>query len=379
MINLTNFSNASPFMSIQQINKNFIHSTCPDIDNNAFDVKWNKLLSDTKPNAAMHFFRSFVHLYYLDLSTASKNGQFGSVVSGYGDAHLDNFGFIEFKDKEVRYVYNDFDDCGYDPVGLDAVRYFVVLRLLNVEEDTIKVIAKYYSKLVLGDSPVDIDERSTNWQIKGKSIYEKWNPKKKLKKAQDQFQNVCVPSNDPLVDEIRKAFTEEKKLEKFNLLDVRAYDEHQTGGSGGLLRFWANVTGHHDDVIEFKELTKYPGTGYLWSTEPLIKDHIDWCAKSFWSLERYLNFEIKLNDKYFQVRTRVKKSYKAKSDEEKVELWKIQMEIMAAHHYGAWKGIIAKDLKKWLLVNSDFIANRYIAIFKNCQNNLQQPNLSSKM
>jgi len=129
----------------------------------------------------MHFFRSFVRLYYVDLGLHNPN--VGSVSAGFGDAHLENFGFNVFADGVVRFVYNDFDDSGYCPVGLDSVRYFTVLRLLNVEEKKIKELIKYYAKLVTASTPLDLEEQSKNWQLKNKSIYHYWDAQKKLKKA----------------------------------------------------------------------------------------------------------------------------------------------------------------------------------------------------
>jgi len=295
------------------------------------------------------------------------------VWPAFGDAHLENFGFNIFQNEEVRFVYNDFDDSGYAPVGIDAVRYFIVLQLLKVDGNTIKDLIKYYSKLVVGENAVDLDELSKNWKVDGKHIYKYWKPEKRLSKAQDEFNQLSAFS-DPVVDEIKKIFGEKKKLKQFNVVDVRKYDEHQTGGSGGLSRFWVSVTINGDiiDIIEFKQLTKYPGTGFLWKNEPSMETHIKWCANAFWpkSPKRYLDLEVKFSDeRYFQVRSRVKQTLKAKEDSEKMDLWKIQLDIMAAHHFGGWKtsGISSKELEKWLLENSLFIAQRYTTIFENNQ------------
>jgi len=319
----------------------------------------------------MSFFRSFVRCYYVDLGYVDK--YVGSVSPAFGDAHLENFGFNVFANDSVRFVYNDFDDSGYCPVSIDAVRYFVVLRLLKVEEKTIKDLIKYYTNLVTDKEPLDLEKKSQHWKIKNKSIYDYWKPKKRLKKAIEKFQT-CKPSSSPLVSDIIKSFQDKKKLKKFKIDDVRDYDEHQTGGSGGLSRFWVSVKENDDniiDIIEFKQITKYPGIGHQWSKDPLLDTRTKWCANHLWPpLKRYLDLEVKLGDTYFMVRSRTKQTLKLETDEEKLDLWKIQLEIMSVRHFDGWKGYTSKVVKKWLNTNSAYISQRYTTIFTNCQSKL---------
>jgi len=221
---------------------------------------------------------------------------------------------------------------------------------------------------------LDLEEQSKNWQLKNKSIYHYWDAQKKLKKAKKEFES-CPVSSNPLVADIKKAFQEKKKLKNFKIIgDVREYDEHQTGGSGGLSRFWVDVKDNDDneDIIEFKTLTTNPGTGLLWSPNPVEAARIKWCTTNLWpKVKRRLDLEVLCGDNtYFEVRSRVKKTLKAKSDEEKMELWKIQLEIMVARHYDGWKGQPYKELKTWLLNNSAYIAQRYTNIFQNCKTTL---------
>jgi len=326
---LSNFSDVS-LRPIESINQDFIRSTCTDIPLDGFKNKWTKLMDNGDKGAAMHFFRSFVRCYYVDLGEA--NPYVGLVSPAFGDAHIENFGYNVFAKDTVMFVYNDFDDSGYCPVGLDAVRYFTVLRLLNVDDEKIKHLIKHYAKLVTDKSPVDLGERSKKWKINNKSIYDEkyWNPTKRLKKAQKEFKK-CRQADSAWVGDIQKVFKQKKKLSKFKVPDddhVREYDDHETGGSGGLLRFWVHVKDHdgNEDILEFKQLTKNPGVGNQWNNDPQFDKRIKWCASNLWpSVKRQFDFQVALRDgSYsFMVRSRVKKILKPKSDDEKMDLWKI--------------------------------------------------------
>jgi len=207
---LFNFSDAS-LRSIEEINQDFIRNTCNDIPLDGFKKKWKILMDPDGDKGVMQFFRSFVGCYYEDLGYA-KNQYVGLVSPAFGDAHLENFGYNVFADRKVMFVYNDFDDSGYCPVGLDAVRYFTVLRLLNVDDKKIKQLIKHYAKLVTDKSPVDLGERSKNWKINNKDIYHEkyWNPKKRLEKAKEDFKK-CRQADSAWVDDIQKVFKQKKK------------------------------------------------------------------------------------------------------------------------------------------------------------------------
>jgi len=366
---LFNFSDGS-LRKIQDINQDFIRKTSFDIPTEAWQTKWKKLMDPQKGDkGAMSFFRSFVRCYYVDLGYA-EGAYMGLVSPAFGDAHLENFGFNVFADNSVRFVYNDFDDSGYCPVGLDAVRYFTVLRLLKVHDKKIKQLIKYYSKLVTAQNAPDFKELSSNWKINNKSIYDLWDPEKRLKKAIKEFKK-CPQTDGQWVDDIKESFKRKKKLRNYKVHDVRDYDEHETGGSGGLLRFWVHVKDNQDneDILEFKQLTINPGVGHQWNVDPHFDKRIKWCATHLWpSIKRKLDLQVALRGYNFQVRSRVKKTLKPKSDDEKTDLWKIQLDIMAAHHYSGWSGHTEDEVKTWLKTNSEYIARRYTDIFENCKN-----------
>ena len=340
----------------EKLTKLFYRQTASDISDSDFALKWNVAVEA----GALKFLRSFVATYYKDLIKVTGTGPVGIC---FGDAHIENFGFVLFADGP-HFVYNDFDDSGYCPVGLDILRYLTSINLFEKKSsDAFKKIAREYVKVLSGkNSPQKLD-----------SSFE-FDPEKKREKnvsklvenerfiESPEFSKV----SENLKNEISMALKTNPDMQKLELKDVVA-TKKEAGGSAGLEKYLIYVSdssGTKREILECKPLIA-PGTAAGdWKTLP--NNRVEFLQKEIWANLKPVNyFEVKINDLNYVIRSRTKGSIDINSlnSDERLELYKSQVGIIATLHKKTWHS--SDNLEKWLIQNTQFMGERYRDIIKN--------------
>ena len=344
--------------------KDFFQKTSPDIDSGAFETKF-KLAAEGGP---LLFLRSFVTTFYTDLKDIKGAGPIGT---SFGDAHLENFGFVIFADGP-HYVYNDFDDAGPCPIGLDILRYLTSVRLY--EKDNPKEaerLARRYIQIVYGEEKAESLDEAFHFDSKKKK-------KKNLERYTSKGLFLASPELSRAMPsdlgKIKAMFLNSTPLNSFKVHDV-AISGKEVGGSAGLDRLWILVDGTiagDSDILECKQLIA-PGTAAgNWGEIP--KARLEWLTRELWpSFKPVDHVETVLNNVPFLLRSRTKGSLELAdfSEKDREKLYKTQIGIVATHHLKIWdnwevkKKVSAEAMEEWLNANSEFLAERYSVAAKN--------------
>lgn len=300
------------------------------------------------------FFRSFVNTFYQDLS---QNVSSSNLVLCLGDAHPENFGFMNFSGKTL-YVFNDLDDSGVCPIEFDILRYFTSLDLAFRDASLSEKMAREYSEVLSGQKSAAHLEKDLIPSLKKKQdkILRKYVQGNLFKGSSDY---VFMPEAD------KKSLLQElKALPTFagvELLD--AVEIHRaTGGSGGLRRYWLlTQKGQQRDILEMKENAK-AGTAYgIWeqpswnSTERMEK-----VKKYIWHQSPEMYDVIFVRNHSFLVRSRVKSSLDITelSKKELESVMRVQTGLLAEHHRQFAKNGIP-GVEKWIAVSTPLVVERY--------------------
>lgn len=329
-----------------------------DLSKEAFDVKW--LAATASDSSPFLFFRSFPRAYFRHLSQIGN--VYGPIGLCLGDAHRNNFGFIVFKEG-VGYVANDLDDSGDCPIILDALRYFVSLRLADPGNERIPQLIEDYVDLTQGRLasvpalPVDYFPEGTVLKEKNDNILEKYSEKGIF--AHDTLSPVTPGQATDLIQAMTKAGIKGK------ILDVAEFDK-ETGGSGGRKRFWfllGNESGHSIDILELKQ-TPSPATTFggwpLTLSRAKIVDQVwtPW-TNPIWR-------EIKYQGSDFVLRSRTKDDINFDKMEKKSKrsvVYTAQIGIMGGIHGTALKDMDEASTKTWLKSTSELLAAHWTAVY----------------
>ncbi len=339
----------------EKLTKFFYRQTELDISDADFDLKWNMALEA----GALKFLRSFVASYYKDLKIVSGAGPVGVC---FGDAHIENFGFVVFADGP-HFVYNDFDDSGYCPVGLDILRYLTSINLYEKESpDSFEKIAQEYVNVLSGkNAPQELNSSFVfnPEKIREKKVFKFIENERFI----DSPEFSKVPENLKL--EIAKALKNNPDMQKVDMKDVVA-TKKEAGGSAGLekyLIYVSDASGTKREIFECKPLIE-PGTAAgEWKTLP--NNRIVFLQNEIWkNLKPIDYFEVKINDLNYVIRSRTTGSIDLNSlnSEERMDLYKSQVGIIATLHKKTWQS--SDTLEKWLIQNTQFMAERYHDIIK---------------
>ncbi len=335
--------------------KEFYRKSSPNITDADFIFKWDYALD----SGDLKFLRSFVGAYYLDLMNVKGAGPLGIC---FGDAHLENFGFVVFSDGP-KFVYNDFDDSGYCPVGLDVLRYLTSLRLYEKKSSDFpdKVIKEYVEVLSGRRLPRKLDSSIS------------FEPEKKRSKnirnlidgqkfaVSDEFAFVSASTTK----KIKEVFATDVNLKKFKINDIVS-TKKEGGGSAGLEKYLIYVVGTGDtnnEILEFKPVIT-PGTA-AGNWKSMLENRVEFLIKEFWENSVPLNFySVKMENTNYILRSRTKGSVDLGSlnSDERLNLYKAQVGIIAKQHKKFWSE--SRDMKEWLSENSTFLSERYAKILK---------------
>lgn len=344
--------NLQGLSSPTSLDREFFQKTSPEIKPEDFETKWNI----AREEGALKFLRSFVTSYYTDLKKIRTGA--GPIGVCFGDPHIENFGFVVFQE-EARYVYNDFDDSGYCPVGLDILRYLTSVRLFEKDDSVAAArLAHVYAKIISAGAEPEV--LSKNYSFKSadkrkKNIHKYINNKRFI--VREELEPVPESDKKILVD----AFKQDSSLQNYSVVDAVSTSK-DSGGSAGLKRYWVYAQGRantpDEDILECKLLIA-PGTAAgEWGKLP--PDRMEFLKREIWSgLEPRDHIEVDIGKAKFMVRSRTKGTIDLADlgNKERLKLYTAQIGIIAAHHRKYWKN--TAGLEDWLVRNTDFLAERY--------------------
>lgn len=300
------------------------------------------------------FFRSFVNTFYQDMS---QNVSSPNLVLCLGDAHPENFGFMNFAGK-TRYVFNDLDDSGVCPVEFDILRYFTSLDLAFRDAVLLEKTALEYSEVLAGRKKAAHLEKSLipNLEKKRDKILRKYIQGHVFKTSPDYS---LMPESDK-----KALLVNLKDLSVFAGVDLLdAVEIHRaTGGSGGLRRYWLLVQkGKEPDILELKEAAR-AGTAYGAWNQPVwnATERLDKVKKYIWKQSPDFYDIVFVRNHFFLVRSRTKSSVDIVdlSKKELEALVRVQAGLLAEHHRQfAKEGI--PGVEKWILSNTPLVVERY--------------------
>jgi hypothetical protein len=353
------------------LTKSSIRATNAYLSDSAFDAKWQASLTDE-----VSFMRGYAGAFHRDLQSLdqARSPIIGREGLCFGDAHPDNFGFLEVNG-HTRFAYNDLDDSGYCPIALDAARYFAVLQLMfhdrNLTWDAIK---QYAHTVQHASDAIAIDPTlEPGWDaVHTKGL-------DKLTGGQPAFLHGTADTLDlsaPSASErtaIEHLAATDKKLRFYQLLDIASV-ARDIGGSGSLRRYLLLVEqSGRRDVLELKQAVT-PGTELGAHTHTLaITERLATLETAFWkaaSTDDY--FYVSLGAERFLVRNKFTKKSIDLADKHGapiVDSIMAEVSYMALIHRASWSDITTdkqrKKLQDWLWIAQDNLSQRWHTTYKN--------------
>jgi hypothetical protein len=326
------------------IRKELFRSTYSHLSDAAYRAKLEA--ADESP---LFFFRSFVNTFYADLSQLRETGPVGFCL---GDAHPENFGFLEFPGG-VRYVFNDLDDSGPCPLLFDALRFFTAARLSGLKEKRLEAVIDEYMAVLSGQEPRRLPKGY--WPDLAKKR------RKNLEKYSRGGRLVTRAGlSDPSRREREAVVSAWRQLTELELLDIKAR-AREGGGSGGLRRFWLLVRERSSRQLELLELKELAAPGTSFSGQP-ESDAVgpQNAARRIWGEEPVHFGLVQIDGKDFLLRSRTKDDIELDGlkQGEREEVLRVQAGLMAAFHRG--QGLARQGgLKRWLRDGSERLEERY--------------------
>lgn len=333
-----------------------------DTYQNLSDSAYQAKLQGALERSPLMFMRSFVNTYYADLS-ANNSSQ--NLILCLGDLHPENFGFMKFGNDQ-KFVYNDIDDTGVCPLDFDILRYFTTIQLTFNDKTLTKELAHAYSEILSGRMaapalPKNLYPKNLDQRIE-----------KTIQKLTENNLFVANKKTKPLPESeknrIKNILSKNSFFKNLDVLDINAV-ERDSGGSGGLKRYWVLVQNKKDkssDILELKETT-LPGTSYGSWEQPL------WSPSE--RLEQIVKYVWGENPHHFGVLTFDNANYLIRSrDKDSVDLDSLkksdlraylmtQVGIIASYHRNFVVSEIPQ-LESWIEKNSQSLAERYSRSFK---------------
>jgi hypothetical protein len=352
------------------ISKEFIQGT-HSLSKEAFETKWKASRSDSP----LMFFRAYPAAYHKDFAANLKPGARAKIPSArglcLGDAHPDNFGFLKF-DQKVEYSFNDLDDSGNCPLGLDALRFVTAVRLY-FDGDLAKTAAKRYVSVLRGDT-TEADARHDIIKVRDDNqpdFAERRTDKlgdlvkQDTIKVDDGMSSISEPTRKAVFDAATRVFPTITPLDAVEI-------QRDAGGSGGLTRYWLLIRrGSARGLLELKEAAT-PGVDFGIDPKPIKRDgRLQELKHDIWDVTTDKDYVYSdALGKTFLVRDRLAKAsidlpkMKRKDLEDVIQA---QASILALIHKGAMKvgsDDAASALKHWLEDGSDVMASRWKHAFK---------------
>lgn len=322
------------------LDKDILRNTYPHLSDAAFEEKFNNSLE--RP---LLFFRSYVNTYYAETLI---RGPLKTPVFCYGDPHPENFGFLNFA-QEAHYVFNDLDDSGHCPVGLDILRYFSALRLTISNEQVIQRLAEVFVQTVEGREIEDFSFSKPNLRKQNTQNIKKYTSHGQILEKKNLIL-LEKSEKQRLIKVLAPQFSQ------FNILDIARYEKND-GGSAGLDRYWLIVEkDSHQELVELKQLTT---PAVSWSG--VVQNFDQRQTPSFiWGESPDYYGHVLLDGKLFMTRTRADDyiDLAELSIDEQFKLLSYQVQLLASFHRTSLNQIGGIEVS-WILNASKSIAQRY--------------------
>ncbi|MGQ0508003.1 MAG: DUF2252 family protein [Myxococcaceae bacterium] len=344
------------------LDRAFLRASSAELSDEAFDAKWNESKGDP-----VSFFRSFPGAFHADLARLPSSRIPGREVLCTGDAHPENFGYQRVNGKTV-YALNDFDDSGYCPAAVDALRYFTVLRLGGSEAWLDALLEAFVSVAHGKTLPVPVDaEHTPDWDVLKKKGLAKSTQGDALNLASDRSLSATPPVKREAVE---KALQSSPLLKQagLNILDVATYTRI-SGGSGGLERYWvlAEIDGDRT-LLELKQTVDAgvaQGRHERTLQEP---DRLLELQRAFWSdVSKTDYFSVQLDGKHYLVRDRLTKTPLWPNNLTPKQLQAVlrtQAGQLGAIDAPGLKDVAEVELTQWLRESSATVAARWRALMQ---------------
>lgn len=353
-VSLSSFSQERLVLDGEMVPKEKFRSTYSHLSDESYEQKLKGSLE-----SPLLFFRSFVNTYYEEFKNQKQSTLKNTC---FGDAHPENFGFILF-DQQTRFVFNDLDDSGECSIEFDLLRYFTALSLsFNEQALNDELLAHFievsqdHSKAQLIDSKLIADLEKKNKKILKEYI------------SSDKFHaHEDVILLDPeAVEEKLLILKKESLFKKIIPLDM-VQVKRETGGSGGLERFWLLVKGTDAklDILELKEIAR-SGLSFLQTQSyRSIDDRFDNTKSELWGASPLFYHPITFNGADYLVRSRTKDDVKL----EKLQgadlhnYLKSQVSMLALHHSRV-ETLDPQKMGRWLKLHLPVLKNRYLKSYQ---------------
>ena len=340
--------------------KKLYRKLSPTLTRGEFDAKFATALE-----APENLVRSYAGVFWRLASKSPPKRRLAKVGRVFGDAHRENFGFVNIGGKTV-FGLTDYDDSGEGFVDDDAAHYFAELRLAEGKKGkklVEKAIATYAAAVKDPSAAVEIDsDLAPDWDKTTQNDLERTVKGKSFRYGKNRM---LRPARANERTTIEQAIAGTPALKGLKILDVAELIRIQ-GGSGGLARYWLLVEpkkGGKPHTIELKELGQ-PGvveSGVAQESDPAVR--LRGLKQAFWGTSSGKDwFPIDLNGTPFLVRNRhsvekVDLGRLSRADYEKVIL--AQASYMARVHRPAWRGVAANDIEKDVAARTADFAKAY--------------------
>ena len=315
----------------------------PYLDALRFARRWNAALRE----GPLKLFRSFPGLWWRDVRAVDSAGVPGGRTLGFGDAHVENFGYLHFS-AGVRFAFNDLDDSGDIEVALDALRYFTSVALAGAG-DVRALVEQWRIALTTETSPVLEDPAAPPSPALRLKALKAW---KDLRRAQP-------PLDRKALDRIAEALAFCNATRGYAVRDARRR-EVEDGGSGGLDRYWALARDREGnwDVLELKAMVA-PATDEGRTARPIDR-RLSAMRDALWSghaLTPYHRADLVMGrhdeGRRFLVRSRgMRASAKATRPE-------VQVRVLGAVHGRAKLDVTPEACARWIAETVPVMVERW--------------------
>ena len=359
---MSDVSEISP--SAASMNKEYFKKDYQHLSDEMFDAKWKSSLK-----TPLKFLRSYVKTWYREVATLEDRGPIGYCL---GDAHPENFGFVWFGRKEIKYVFNDLDDPGLCPIASDALRYFTTLDLSQSDPDLFKTLLAMYGRVLNGaEESSSLPQRLfPSWETlnKGNAKY--------IKEGRFVFGKKIKPITEQEKKQVAKAL-KGKLYRKFKILDFASRTK-KSGGSAGLKRYWVlvhkersfslkNLKRSYVDIMELKPLITPATFNDEWS-KPLKDDFVKVSSREIYGKSEPTHFDsVAFAGTRYQLRSRTKGDLEL--DEynkyEQYDILKAQVSLIAKHHAKYLNKNEKQEILKWINISLPVMVKRYTKAFEN--------------
>jgi hypothetical protein len=339
------------------LDKPFIRGLQPWLDDAAFEIKWQDLLS-----APIALLGGTGTAYYADLARLAVVLPGGEVIC-HGDPKFDNFGW-QIVDGAGLFGDNDFDDSDYCPVAADALRNLLATDLWFSDPGLDDAALQAYVATVLDPSAAVTVDPTTQpvWSdVRTKGLTKDTSNDKIVLGGEVQVATVGE------IAAVTALFTQEPRLGAMTVLDVTR-DVHSMGGSAGMRRFWALVdSGGTRSILELKE-ENAPATQAGTHNQTVDVAMRMELLKPYWwgSPDPGDHFDVDLLGARFLVRDRmIRASLKpSKLTPDQIRnVVQSEASQLALRHRAAWPQVTADQLTSWLRGSSAALVSRWRAAY----------------